>query len=384
MDNLKILHITPWLKSERTPLIAPFVLDLVRSLQPFAYNEILHIEIDETKTGIFPRIKFEQEKNGTININRVRFINFPNKWRVYELLCYYYINRFLTNNYKRFDVVNFYIAYPNATFIKKFIRKFPQILFTIYEVWTAYRNGFNLPKTSPGRKRIENIFSENPNLFVISTAQGEDIQSFCSQPVKFEVVPGIVDTSIYKFNSQIATNEYQISSINWWSAMKNGDVLIRAFKLVSQKLPHSRLVLGGGGYLLNSMKSLATELAIDHKIDFTGPLTKNQVAEILTNSHVYCQSSIYETFSVICIDALCSGTPVIATNIGGMKDFINPGNGLLVNSMEPSDWANAILKLIENLKTYDTKTNSEIIKEKYSPEKVGELFYEKIQKLRGH
>jgi len=66
---------------------------------------------------------------------------------------------------------------------------------------------------------------------------------------------------------------------------------------------------------------------------------------------------------------LCVQYAVVATNIGGMKDFINPENGILVDSIEPEDWAKAIIYIIENIETYDMKKNSEDIKQKYSRKK---------------
>jgi glycosyltransferase involved in cell wall biosynthesis len=381
MNQLRILHITPWFKSPRHPSKAPFVLDHVISLQPFAYNEILHIEIEEVKNGILPIIKHEKETVKNITINAYRFLNFPNAWKVYELLCFLHISRFIRKNKDRFDIVNFYIAYPNAVFIQKFIKKYPKLIFTIYDVWSSYHFGFHLPKNSKGRKRIENIFSCDPNLFVISSATGKDIQNFSSKDVKYEIIPGIVDSAIFNHQPKESSGNYTISSINSWSKMKNPDVLIRAFKMVSETLPNCNLILGGGGDKLESMKTLVKEFGLSSRVEFPGILTKNEVAKILSKSNVYCQSSNYETFSLICVEALSSGTPVVATNIGGMKDFITPENGVLVDSMEPAAWATAILNVFENLEKYDMKKQSDIIKLKYSSDAVGRIFYNKLLKL---
>jgi len=37
-------------------------------------------------------------------------MNFPEKWKIYELICYWYIYKFIASNHKRFDIVSFYIA----------------------------------------------------------------------------------------------------------------------------------------------------------------------------------------------------------------------------------------------------------------------------------
>lgn len=376
--SLRILHITPWFKSNEKPNNTPFIYNHIKALQSFLVNHVLHIDIDENSRGAIPIIKYNEYTFEKIKTHHFYFKNFPQKWKLYELLGYWKIKRFLKIHYKEYDIINFYIAYPTAIYIDKFKKKYPNLIFTITEQWSAYHIGFSLPKKSKGRKRIENIFNYPHQLFVVSDALGKDIQNFCSKPIPYKIIPNIVDTEFFNYIPKRKDTNFVISSINSWSAMKNPFVLINAFKIVLSKLPNCKLILGGGGNILTEMKNLASELNLTDKIEFTGPLSKTEVANTLLKSNVYCQSSNYETFSVICIESLAAGTPVVATNIGGMKDYINETNGLLVDDFDPQKWANAMIYVLEHLDQYDGKLFSDTIKTKYNATAIGQLFYDQL------
>jgi glycosyltransferase involved in cell wall biosynthesis len=381
MSELRILHITPWFKSDQNPSFAPFISDQILALQEYSFNEVLHLEIDQESNGCLPYFESNEYFLGEIKIHRTRFKNFPKIWRVYEILCSYLIDKHLADFNEKYDIVNFFIAYPTAIQLGKYIEKYPDLVFTITEHWSAYHFGFNLSKGNSGRRRIENIFKNNIPLFVVSNSLGKDIQKFCSCEIPYRVIPNIVDTSVFGYRLKKQTGEFWITSINGWSEMKNPFVLMRAFKMILSEIPQCRLIFGGGGNLLSDMKLFSEEQNINDKTSFTGVLDKIAVAKLLSNSDVYCQCSNYETFSIICAEALCSGVPVVASNVGGIKDFVNSKNGILLDSFEPQDWANAILHVIRNKSNYDLKNNSAEIQNKYSSEAVGKLFYENLREL---
>ena len=133
--------------------------------------------------------------------------------------------------------------------------------------------------------------------------------------------------------------------------------------------------------MLISMRQKAKDLAIEQFVQFPGPLTPQQVAELLQTASIYCQSSNYETFSVICVEALSSGVPVVATNIGGMKDFINDSNGLLVNEMTPKAWAEGINEVLSKLNTFDRNAISQKARMAYNSESIGKIFAQKISEI---
>jgi len=375
MSNLRILHIAPWFPNPKNDIEGVFILEHLKALNKHCYNEVLHISFGNSN---FKDIYLTEN----IKTNRINIKTYTEKWREKEFFAGKAVNRFLNKTNERFDIVNFHIAYPNAININKLIKKHSNLKFAITEHWTAYSNSFNLQKNDKGRKRIENIFNNDIPLFVVSTALGNDIQKFIGDKNRqYTVVPNVIDCVNFKYKPKSIKKEFIFLSINNWNSMKNPFVLIKAFKLLLEKHKNIKLILGGKGSMNVQMKKLVTDLDINNSVEFVGRLTKKEVVSQLQNSHVYCQSSNYETFSVICAEALITGTPVIATRIGGMLDFINGTNGTLVDNLEVDSWLKAMESNYSNYSKIDTKQISENCVAKYNSQAVGNLYYSKLMNV---
>ena len=402
MKNLQILHITPWYPTPTKINAGIFVQRHIQSLSDHLTSKVFHIHFDDQVNSWFPKIKFSSTNSNDPLMppkDVLHIQSFPTSWRLREFFCFLVNWWYLTFKAKEIDVVNFYIAYPTAVYIKQLKKLFPKFKWIITEQWSAYHMGFSLPKGNKGRNRIEQVFLNETPLFVVSNALGNDIQQFCGNPIPFQVIPNIVDNQLFSFSEKKSnpTHLTRIVSVNSWSAMKNPMVLLEAFALLlnqpssllgneasnpnSNEPNQLQLVLAGGGDMLISMRQKAKDLAIEQFVQFPGPLTPQQVAELLQTASIYCQSSNYETFSVICVEALSSGVPVVATNIGGMKDFINDSNGLLVNEMTPKAWAEGINEVLSKLNTFDRNAISQKARMAYNSESIGKIFAQKISEI---
>lgn len=371
MKPLKILHIVQWFPNPENEIEAVFIAKHIKALNKYCENAVLHLCFGP---------KNMTEKNGNydgIPFQRIALQPIIDKWRVKEYLAKKFIRKYLRENRGNFDLVNFYIAYPNAIFIGKLKLEFPTLKFCISEQWSAYHEHFNLAEDSAGRKRIAAIFKHGIPLNVVSTALGNDIRNFAGLPeLKFNVVANIVDDFTFNFKEKIDRANFTFCSINSWSTLKNPIVLIDAFYQLSQKYKETKLIIAGSGQLDDKISEHVKSLQLEDKITIKGRINKGEVAELLQHANVYCQSSNYETFSAICIEALACGTPVIATNIGGMKDFIHPENGILVDEMNANAWCNAMERAMLNYKKYNFKSISENCIRNYNEEKIGQHFYD--------
>ncbi|MFT4599940.1 MAG: glycosyltransferase involved in cell wall biosynthesis [Arenicella sp.] len=378
MSKLRILHITPWFPNPENNVEAVFIAKHVVALSEYCQNEVLHLRFGEKKENV---VKAAYQG---IPIERKTFQPIINKWIIKEKLVSKFIFNYLSENADKFDIVNFYIAYPNAVDIRKFKDSFKQLKFVISEQWSAYHQEFNLPKESKGRKRIEQIFDLDIPLFAVSNALAEDIKKFTGiKDLPHKLIPNSVNKEDFKFKSKEKSATFRFCSINNWSTLKNPFVLLEAFNLLHKEQPHVRLTLCGSGQLDNEIKARISELNLNNEIDFQGRIQIGEVAKTLQNNDAYCQSSNYETFSAICIESLACGTPVVATNIGGMKDFINESNGILVDDMEAESWKNALLSMIQNYTSFDLKSISDDIIDKYNQKKIGAILFSHFQEVAG-
>jgi len=75
----------------------------------------------------------------------------------------------------------------------------------------------------------------------------------------------------------------------------------------------------------------------------------------IRNHSVLVISSRIETFSIVGIEAMGLGLPVIATKCGGPEDYITKETGLVVDKENPKLLAESIIFMKKNLKKYNNK-----------------------------
>lgn len=103
----------------------------------------------------------------------------------------------------------------------------------------------------------------------------------------------------------------------------------------------------GGGQLLSPMKSLATELNLNQKIKFLGE--RKDVDDLLEQSDIFVLCSNYEGLPISIIEAMSNNIPVIATNVGGVKELVEDNKtGFLVNRKDVQVLAKRLQYLIDN------------------------------------
>jgi glycosyltransferase involved in cell wall biosynthesis len=124
------------------------------------------------------------------------------------------------------------------------------------------------------------------------------------------------------------------------SVQKAVDVALEALA----KTPEVSLVIAGDGPDAELLRRRAQELPLDGRARFVGPQPRQAVFELLRAADAAVLSSEWENFPHMLVEALAVGTPVIATETGGVVEIVEDGrNGLLV---PPGD-ADALASSIE-------------------------------------
>jgi glycosyltransferase involved in cell wall biosynthesis len=95
------------------------------------------------------------------------------------------------------------------------------------------------------------------------------------------------------------------------------------------------LVLAGDGPEREGLEALARSFALDTRVRFLGAQPRETVFELLTAADAVLLSSSWENFPHAVVEGLAAGTPVIATDVGGVGEILADGvNGLLVPSQD--------------------------------------------------
>lgn len=363
---MRVLHITSWYPNSRNSKEAIFIYRQIEALtlHSAAESDVFHLSVDQGPWSYLSESSFGAKHT----IVKVPF----RRWFLVELLATFllYLNliKFKVNQY---EVVNFHVAYPNLTYwhwFKRWIK--PKVL--ISEHWSAYHFNFNLH--SPPF-RVQRIFDIDIPLMTVSKALREDIEKFCDKKLNGQVVPNVVDTDIFKRDDNVQRINKQFFMVAQWKLPKDPFCVLEAFN--SFRVIHSdaKLIIGGYGPQLNEMKQKVSGLNIADFVEFRGKMDPEEIAKEMQRAQAYIHSSDYETFSVVCAEAISCGCPVVASRVGGIPEFINESNGVLVDYQTSYSF-------LEGMKMIINKKNLSITGEDFSIKTVGVRYKRLLDEIR--
>src|SRR5690606_37635662 len=104
---------------------------------------------------------------------------------------------------------------------------------------------------------------------------------------------------------------------------KNHSGLMKIFNGVLEQFPRAQLLLLGKGRLQGKIRDKVYKLGIGKNVHFLD--YRNDVLNILTNSDAFVLPSLIEGLPAVILEAMYSGTPVVAYNVGGIGEVVIPG-----------------------------------------------------------
>jgi glycosyltransferase involved in cell wall biosynthesis len=163
------------------------------------------------------------------------------------------------------------------------------------------------------------------------------------------LIPNGVQVSSFKFQAAKEKIDGRILFVGRLEKMKGIDILIKAFKKVSENNNEARLKIVGDGSQRKSLENLTSDLEIKDKITFTGKLSPNEVYEEYGHAQIFCGLSRSEAFGNVFIEAQCAGCAVIGTSIGGIPDTVEQSvTGLLVKPDDVESAVEALERLLSD------------------------------------
>ena len=130
------------------------------------------------------------------------------------------------------------------------------------------------------------------------------------------------------------------------------DVLLRAWELLlesGQVTSADRLAIIGDGPLRAHLEHLAGLGRLRGTVHFAGELPQKDVAQWFSAATAFCLPSRNEGTPNVVVEALASGRPVVASDVGGIPELVRHGaNGLLVKPLDPSSLATGLARAFES------------------------------------
>ena len=157
---------------------------------------------------------------------------------------------------------------------------------------------------------------------------------------------GAQERSTLRGQLGVATGARLVLFVGHLVPIKALDVLLKAWALLADDPAApaaTRLVLVGEGAERAALERQARELGVADRVSFLGPLPQPVVADWIAAADLLCLPSHAEGSPNVIVEALASGTPVVASRVGGIPDLVDDGtNGLLVAPGDPAALATTL------------------------------------------
>jgi len=172
------------------------------------------------------------------------------------------------------------------------------------------------------------------------------------KPEKIIHIPNGVDTNKFNIYRKEFTRkkfgfkkeDFIIGIVARLDSIKNHKTLFFAFKEIVKNYPQVKLIIVGDGPLREELKEKSYQLGIKNKVIFMGE--RDNVPEILKTFDIFVLPSLNEGMSNTILEAMATGIPVIASNVGGNPELVIDGEtGFLFPT-------NDVESLVQKIKTY--------------------------------
>lgn len=200
---------------------------------------------------------------------------------------------------------------------------------------------------------------------------------------EIEVIPNFVDGSKFRPDgAAVSKSDFcpagqpMIIHISNFRPVKNISGVIQVFSKV-RAAQKCRLVLVGDGPEIGHAEQLSSQLGISDDVLFLG--NQDCIECILPLADVLLLPSEQESFGLVCLEAMSCAVPVVATNVGGVKEVVEHGKtGFLHNPFDIDIMAASILELLRDreMRTAMGQEGRKVALEKYDISRVVKKYVE--------
>src|SRR3989338_8152719 len=167
--------------------------------------------------------------------------------------------------------------------------------------------------------------------------------------VNFNKLKITIDREEMRHRLGLSRSDIVVGNIATISPRKGQDVLIKAFKLIRESLPGAKLIIAGreDAQTKEGLLKLIKEFNLSKDIVFLGK--QENLANIFNIMNIFILSSFIEGIPLTVVEAMYMNIPVIATDVGGLREIIEDGKtGMIVSPNNPQSIAEAAIDLLSN------------------------------------
>lgn len=319
-------------------------------------------------------------------INKVQVIRKGGTFTVYVWAFLYYIFRFRG----KFDAI---IDSENGIpFFTPLYATKPVIGLVHHIHQEVFRTQLKFPLSQIGRflegKMMPFVY-RNIQMVTVSNSSKEDMEKLgLGKRYPIQIIhPGVDLTNLKPDKKTRYPSIIYLGRLKPYKSLEN---IINILPEILKKIPNLKMFIAGEGESRPSLEKLVHDLSLKKTVQFLGRVEESVKASLLAKSWLMVQPSMVEGWGITVIEANASGTPVIASDVPGLRDSVkNPHSGLLITWDNKEKWTNAIVSVLTDKKQRNelekfAKTWGQEFSWEKSTEKLSTLLSKDLQKKDKH
>jgi cellulose synthase/poly-beta-1,6-N-acetylglucosamine synthase-like glycosyltransferase/glycosyltransferase involved in cell wall biosynthesis/O-antigen/teichoic acid export membrane protein len=159
----------------------------------------------------------------------------------------------------------------------------------------------------------------------------------------------------------VKTDHPSVLYLGRLTTAKSVNILILAVKKIITQIPSVRVTIAGDGPHKHNLVKMVKSLKLEKYITFTGKVTEEEKLQLYKESWVFVNPSLIEGWGITTIEANACGTPVVASNVAGLRDAVhNPHSGFLIPYGNVDEFASSISLLLTDRKVRNTMSRESV------------------------
>jgi D-inositol-3-phosphate glycosyltransferase len=284
-----------------------------------------------------------------------------------KLALYCYLPEFTCNleNYRKDNGLEYDMVFSHywlSTWVGTYLRQWWQVPHVaMFHTLGLIKNDIGIGEEEPELRIVtEREAVNNCQRIIVSTAEEKEsiIRYYGASPENTGVVPCGVNMEQFR-PSDRATAKKDLGFVNdkillfvgRIDPLKGVEQLVKSVAYLNDIDDLKLVVVGGDEESQNEidrLNRLSNELGITEKIDFRGTIKHAELPLYYNAADVCVVPSYYESFGLVALESLACGTPVVATDVGDLRNIIHQGKtGFVVPNNSRQVLADKIKELLD-------------------------------------
>jgi len=138
---------------------------------------------------------------------------------------------------------------------------------------------------------------------------------------RLKLAPLGVDLDLFSPSSIALARTNKLIHVGTLTPVKDQTTLLRAFRIVHQQSPHTRLTIVGDGPLRPKLEALTHELGLSDAVQFRGEIDHATLPAVYQSGCGFVLTSHHEAQGMVAIEAAACGLPVAGTRVGVIPEL---------------------------------------------------------------